>query len=255
MHDKYAYEYIQMALHDRDVRRTMACGIAGLSVVADSLAAIKYAKVKPIRNESGLAVDYIIEGEYPQFGNNDDRVDSIAGDIVKRFMNKLRQHKTYRNASVTQSILTITSNIVYGKKTGSTPDGRKCGEAFAPGANPLHGRDKSGIIASLASVAKLPYQCALDGISNTVSIIAATLGKNKLAQQNNLIQILDGYFSQNAHHLNVNILSKDTLIDAMKNPDNYLNLTVRVSGYAVKFIKLTQEQQQEVISRTFHDKL
>jgi len=255
MHDKYAYEYIQMALHDRDVRRTMACGIAGLSVVADSFAAIKYAKVKPIRNENGLAVDYIIDGEYPQFGNNNDRVDSIACDIVKRFMNKLRQHKTYRNASVTQSILTITSNIVYGKKTGSTPDGRKCGEAFAPGANPLHGRDKSGIIASLASVAKLPYQCALDGISNTVSIVAATLGKNKLDQQNNLIQILDGYFSQNAHHLNVNILSKDTLIDAMKNPDKHFNLTVRVSGYAVKFTKLTTEQQQEVISRTFHDKL
>lgn len=255
MHDKYAYEYIQMALHDRDVQRTMACGIAGLSVVADSLAAIKYAKVKPIRNENGLAIDYTIDGEYPQFGNNDDRVDNIASDIMKRFMDKLRQHKTYRNASATQSILTITSNVVYGKKTGSTPDGRKYGEPFAPGANPLHGRDKKGVIASLASVAKLPYQCALDGISNTVSIIAATLGKNNLDQQNNLVQMLDGYFGQNAHHLNVNILSKDTLIDAMKNPDNYLNLTVRVSGYAVKFTKLTKEQQQEVISRTFHDKL
>jgi len=255
MHDKYAYEYIQMALHDRDVQRTMACGIAGLSVVADSLAAIKYAKVRPIRNENGLAVDYIIDGEYPQFGNNLDLVDNIACDIVKRFMDKLRQHKTYRHARVTQSILTITSNVVYGQKTGSTPDGRKYGEPFAPGANPLHGRDKNGIIASLASVAKLPYQCAIDGISNTASIIAATLGKNSLDQQNNLVQILDGYFSQNAHHLNVNILSKDTLIDAMKHPDNYLNLTVRVSGYAVKFTKLTKEQQEEVISRTFHDKL
>lgn len=255
MHDKYAYEYIQMALHDRDVHRTMACGIAGLSVVADSLAAIKYSKVKVIRNENGLAIDYVIDGEYPQFGNNDDRVDSIASDIVRLFMDKLRQHKTYRNASVTQSILTITSNVVYGKKTGSTPDGRKYGEPFAPGANPLHGRDKNGIIASLASVAKLPYQCAIDGISNTVSIIAATLGKNNFDQQNNLVQILDGYFSQNAHHLNVNILSKEILIDAMKNPDNYLSLTVRVSGYAVKFTKLTKEQQEEVISRTFHDKL
>lgn len=255
MHDKYAYEYIQMALHDRDVQRTMACGMAGLSVVADSLAAIKYSKVKVIRNDSGLAIDYIINGEYPQFGNNDDRVDNIACDIMKRFMDKLRQHKTYRHARVTQSILTITSNIVYGQKTGSTPDGRKYGEAFAPGANPLHGRDKSGIIASLASVAKLPYQCALDGISNTMSIVAATLGKNKLDQQNNLVQILAGYFSQNAHHVNVNILSKEMLLDAMKNPDNYFNLTVRVSGYAVKFTKLTREQQEEVISRTFHDKL
>ena len=255
MHDKYAYEYIQMALHDGKVERIMACGIAGLSVVADSLAAIKYAKVKPIRNEQGLVVDYSITGEYPQFGNNNDLVDEIASELVKKLMHKLCQHQTYRQASITQSILTITSNIVYGKKTGATPDGRKYGEAFAPGANPLHGRDRAGILASLASVAKLPYQCALDGISNTVSMLAVALGKNSAEQQQNLVSILDGYFSQNAHHLNVNVLTKETLLAAMQDPDKYSNLTVRVSGYAVKFTNLTPEQQQEVINRTLHDSL
>ncbi|HEY9652285.1 MAG TPA: formate C-acetyltransferase, partial [Coleofasciculaceae cyanobacterium] len=255
MHDKYCYERIEMALHDRDILRTMACGVAGLSVVTDSLSAIKYAKVKVIRNESGLAVDYQIEGDYPKYGNNDDRVDSIAVNLVADFMNKIRKQKTYRNAVPTQSVLTITSNIVYGKKTGNTPDGRKAGQPFAPGANPMPGRDMKGAIASLASVAKLPYEHALDGISNTFSIVPQALGKTDEAKVNNLVGILDGYFHDGGHHVNINVLNRDTLLDAMEHPENYPQLTIRVSGYAVNFIKLTREQQLDVISRTFHDRI
>ncbi len=255
MHDKYCYERLEMALHDRDVFRTMACGIAGLSVVTDALSAIKYAKVKVLRDESGLAVDYEIEGDFPKYGNNDDLVDQIAVDLVKNFMNKLRQHKTYRNAIPTQSVLTITSNVVYGKKTGSTPDGRKAGEPFAPGANPMHGRDSKGAIASLASVAKLPYAYAQDGISNTFSIVPSALGKVRADQINNLVGMLDGYFHDGGHHINVNVLNRDTLLDAMEHPELYPQLTIRVSGYAVNFIKLTREQQLDVIKRTFHDRV
>ncbi|MEG4840307.1 formate C-acetyltransferase [Microcoleus sp. B9-D4] len=255
MHDKYCYERLEMALHDRDVYRTMACGIAGLSVVTDSLSAIKNAKVKVIRNEQGLAVDYSIEGEYPKYGNNDDRVDSIAIELVQSFMNEIRQHKTYRGAVATQSVLTITSNVVYGKKTGSTPDGRKAGEPFAPGANPMHGRDSCGAIASLSSVAKLPYSDCQDGISNTFSILPQALGRMESDRTNNLVSLIDGYFHDGGHHINVNALDRQTLLDAMEHPENYPQLTIRVSGYAVNFIKLTREQQLDVIKRTFHERV
>ena len=266
MHDKYAYEAALMAFHDRDVYRTMACGIAGLSVAADSLAAIKYAKVKPIRGDikdkngnvvaSNVATDFEIEGEYPQFGNNDARVDGIACDLVERFMKKIQTHKTYRNATPTQSVLTITSNVVYGKKTGNTPDGRRSGAPFGPGANPMHGRDQKGAVASLTSVAKLPFAYAKDGISYTFSIVPNALGKEYEAQKRNLAGLMDGYFHHEAEveggqHLNVNVMNREMLLDAMKNPEKYPQLTIRVSGYAVRFNSLTKEQQQDVITRTF----
>lgn len=254
MHDKYSYERIEMALHDEEILRTMAGGIAGLSVVADSLSAIKNAKVKPIRNEAGLAVDFEIEGDYPKYGNNDSVVDEIASDVVSSFMRKLRRQKTYRNSLQTLSVLTITSNVVYGKKTGSTPDGRRAGEPFAPGANPMHGRDTSGSVASMKSVARLPYDDSEDGISYTFSIVPDALGKTKEQKTKNLVTLLDGYFLETGHHINVNVFNRETLLDAMEHPEKYPQLTIRVSGYAVNFIKLTREQQKEVLSRTFHEK-
>ena len=255
MHDKYCYERIEMALHDEEVIRTMACGIAGLSVVTDSLSAIKHTKVRVIRNEEGLAVDFELEDDYPKFGNNNPAVDEIAANVVRSFMDKLRNHKTYREARPTMSVLTITSNVGYGKKTGSTPDGRKAGEPFAPGANPLHGRDSHGSVASMRSVAYLPYEHAEDGISYTFSIVPDALGKTEQIKKNNLSALLDGYFADSGHHINVNVLNKEVLLDAMEHPEQYPQLTIRVSGYAVNFIKLTREQQLDVIYRTYHEKL
>ena len=255
MHDKYCYESLEMALHDKEVTRWFATGIAGFSVVADSLSAIKYAEVKVIRNEQGLAVDYEVEGDYPKYGNDDDRVDEIAKDILHRFINYIREYPTYRNGIHTTSILTITSNVSYGKNTGSTPDGRKGGEPFAPGANPMHGRDSHGAVASLASVAKIPFMDSQDGISNTFSIVPDALGKNDDQRVTNLVGLMDGYFGKHAHHLNVNVLNRETLLDAQAHPELYPQLTIRVSGYAVNFIKLTRAQQDEVISRTFHERM
>ena len=255
MHDKYAYETIEMALHDKDVIRTMACGIAGLSVVADSLSAIKYAKVKVIRDETGLAVDYEVEGDFPKYGNDDDRVDQIAIEIVRKFLMKLKKHPTYRNAKHTLSILTITSNVVYGKATGSTPDGRKAGEPFGPGANPLHGRDSNGALAVMNTIAKLPFEDSEDGISYTFSITPGTLGQDIEGKVNNLTSMLDGFFAQTGHHINVNVFDRALLEDAMEHPEKYPQLTIRVSGYSVHFTKLTREQQLDVINRTIHEKI
>ena len=255
MHDKYSYEALEMALHDKEILRTMACGIAGLSVVADSLSAIKYAKVKVVRDETGLAADYIVEGDYPKYGNDDDRVDSIAINLIKTFMKKLEQHYTYRNSKPTLSVLTITSNVVYGKNTGNTPDGRRSGAPFGPGANPLHGRDSSGALAVMNTIAKLPYDYSEDGISFTFSISPNTLGKDNETKINNLVSMLDGYFLQSGHHINVNVFDKSLLLDAMDHPEKYPQLTIRVSGYAVNFTKLTREQQLDVVNRTIHEKI
>ena len=255
MHDKYSYEAIEMALHDKDVFQTMACGVAGLSVAADSLSAIKYAKVKVIRDENGIATDYEIEGDYPKFGNDDDRVDQIAVQIVNKFIEKLRKHPTYKNSKHTLSILTITSNVVYGKATGNTPDGRAAGAPFGPGANPLHGRDTNGALAVMNSVAKLPFESAEDGISYTFSITPETLGKDENQRVTNLVNMLDGYFAQTGHHINVNVFDRKLLEDAMEHPEKYPQLTIRVSGYAVKFTSLTREQQLDVINRTIHERI
>ena len=255
MHDKYSYERIEMALHDTDAERVSATGIAGLSVVADSLSAIKYAKVKPIRDEFGIAVDFEVEGDFPKYGNNDDRVDQIAVDVMSSFMTKIRKHKPYRAKLQTQSILTITSNVVYGKKTGTTPCGRKAGEPFAPGANPMHGRDSHGAIASMSSVAKLPFESAQDGISNTFSLVPKSLGRTDEERNKNLVAIMDAYVAKKGHHLNINVFNRDTLLDAMEHPEKYPQLTIRVSGYAVNFIKLTRAQQLDVINRTMHEKM
>lgn len=252
MHDKYCYEKLQMAFHDEHILRTSACGLAGLSVVADSLAAIKYAKVKPIRNEKGIITDFDIEGDFPKYGNNDERADQIAVDIVNMFMTKLKKNQTYRESVPTMSILTITSNVVYGKKTGSTPDGRKAGDPFAPGANPMHGRDENGCVASMKSVAKLPYDMSEDGISYTFSIVPNALGKTEDEKISNLVTLMDGFFLESGHHINVNVLNREVLLDAMDHPELYPQLTIRVSGYAVNFIKLSREQQIDVINRTFH---
>ena len=253
MHDKYAYERLEMALHDSDVHRTMACGIAGLSVAADSLSAIRYATVKPVRDERGLVVDYVIEGDFPTYGNDDDRADQIAVELVETFMDKLRQHPAYRNAEHTQSVLTITSNVVYGAHTGNTPDGRRAGEPFAPGANPMNGRDRRGLVASALSVAKLPYDAARDGISLTSTVTPAGLGRTREERIDNLVGVLDGYFDAGGFHMNVNVLDRATLLDAMEHPERYPQLTIRVSGYAVNFVRLTREQQLDVINRTFHE--
>ena len=255
MHDKYAYEKIEMALHDKDILRTMACGIAGLSIVADSLSAIKYAKVKPIRDENGIAIDFEIEGDYPKFGNDDDKVDSIAVELVETFIKKLEQYETYRDSKHTLSILTITSNVVYGKNTGATPDGRESGFPFGPGANPLHGRDTHGPLAVLNSLAKLPYEHAKDGISYTFAVTPTALGKSDKEKVDNLKNLLDVYFKKGGHHINVNVFHKELLLDAMEHPEKYPQLTIRVSGYAVNFVKLTKEQQLDVINRTIHERL
>jgi formate C-acetyltransferase len=255
MHDKYFYERIQMALHDTDIMRTMATGISGFSIAVDSLSAIKYARVKTVRDKNGIVEDYIVEGDYPKYGNNDERVDAIAVNLLKLFMSKVKRTKTYRNGKHTTSILTITSNIVYGKKTGATPDGRQAGTPFAPGANPMHGRDTHGALASLNSVAKLPYSYSLDGISNTFSIVPAALGRDEKAREQNLVALLDGYVTNGGHHLNVNVFQRETLLDAQAHPEKYPQLTIRVSGYAVRFTTLTKEQQDEVIMRTIHDQV
>ncbi|KJS63280.1 formate C-acetyltransferase [Streptomyces rubellomurinus] len=255
MHDKYAYERLEMALHDRDVRRTMACGIAGLAVAADSLSAIRYAKVRPVRDETGLVTDYLVDGDYPAYGNNDDRADAIAVRLVEEFMAKVRRHPTYRGAEHTQSVLTITSNVVYGKKTGNTPDGRRAGEPFSPGANPMNGRDRHGYVASALSVAKLPYEHAEDGISLTNTVTPDALGRTPEERVHNLVGVLDGYTTCRGFHMNVNVLDRGTLLDAMEHPERYPQLTIRVSGYAVNFVRLTREQQLDVVNRTFHGSL